>query len=551
MPDHRELAHDHARAVKEIEMLRVRSQDACAVAPSGRAAGLRPGRHRGIRFAGLKRAGLLALLVTILAACAFDDNRPSAEVAVPAMYRQAAKPAGRASTPLPVRWSDLFGSPELDRLDALALSGNLDIASALAQIRQADAQVRVASAPLYPNLNGSADASRVQTPGTLRSKNGPYRASDSNLLFAGLTASYTLDLWDKNKATAQAAEDQAIASRFNADVVALATSATLANAYLQVLAAQDRLKIGQNNLQLAEKVLNAIRGRLSVGTASALDVAQQESLVATQRAALPLFEQEVQQNKIAIGVLLGRPPESVAIRGGSLARLHVPSIKPGLPSQLLLRRPDIAEAETNLAAQNANVAAARAAFFPTIQLTSRAFVESLVLKTLLRPDALLASAAADVMQPIFDGYQLQGQLDLQNAKYDELVQAYRRSIVAALGDVETALVAVAQTARHEWLQTQAVVASRRAYQITDSRLREGIIDIVTLLNTQQTLFQNEDVLVQVRLSRFQAIVSLIQALGGGWVKPPDGASVEPQLPARIAKAGGIPAGQNKPTGERL
>ncbi len=312
-----------------------------------------------------------------------------------------------------------------------------------------------------------------------------------------------------------------------------------------------RLKIGQNNLQLAAKVLNAIRGRLSVGTASALDVAQQESLVATQRAALPLFEQEVQQNKIAIGVLLGRPPESVTIRGGSLARLHSPSIKSGLPSQLLLRRPDIAEAEANLAAQNANVAAARAAFFPSVQLTSRAFLESLVLKNLLRPDALLASAAADVMQPIFDGYQLQGQLALQNAKYDELVQAYRKSIVAALGDVETALVAVEQTARHESLQNQAVLASRRAYQITDSRLREGIIDIVTLLNTQQTLFQNEDVLVQVRLSRFQAIVSLIQALGGGWVKPAEGAPIEPQLPARIAKVSGIPAGQNIATGERL
>jgi multidrug efflux system outer membrane protein len=530
--------------------MRVRSEDARAVAPTDRAAGAwaRSSRRKA---ACPKRTVLLALSATLLGACSLDSTHPSAEVAMPAVYRQAVKPAERASSPLPVRWSDLFGSSELDRLNALALSGNLDIATALAQIRQADAQVRVASAPLYPSLSGSAEFSRVQTPGTLRSKIGPYRASDSNLILTGLTASYAVDLWDKNKATAEAAADQAIASRFNADVVALATSATLANAYLLLLAAEDRLKIGQDNLQLAERVLTAIRGRLSVGTASALDVAQQDSLVATQRAALPVFQQAVQQNKIAIGVLLGVPPESVSIRGGSLVRLHVPSLKPGVPSQLLLRRPDIAEAEANLAAQKANVAAARAAFFPSVQLTSRVFLESLVLKTLLRPDALLASAAADVMQPIFDGYQLQGQLAVQNGKYDELVQAYRKSIIVALGDVESALVAVEQTAKHEALQNQAVVASRRAYEITESRLREGIIDIVTLLNTQQTLFQAQDVLVQVRLSRFQAIVSLIQALGGGFVKPSEGVPVVPQLPAAMVKADGIPPSQNPATGERL
>jgi NodT family efflux transporter outer membrane factor (OMF) lipoprotein len=290
------------------------------------------------------------------------------------------------------------------------------------------------------------------------------------------------------------------------------------NGYFNILAAEDRLRIARDNVRSAERILNAIKFRLSVGTATQLDVAQQQSEAATQRASIPPLEQTVLQQRNALAVLLGRVPEQLTIRGGSLNDLRGPLVAPGIPSQLLQRRPDIAEAEAGLLSDKANVAAARAAFFPSIDLTGRAGLESIALNTLLRPDAEFYSIAASLTQPIFDGYNLTNQLDFQRSKYAELLQTYRKAIISAISDVDTALVAVRKTREHERLQADVVASAKLAYMITEQRLKEGTIDIVTLLQTQSTLFQAQDQLVQVRLSRFQADVSLYQALGGGWTK---------------------------------
>ena len=167
----------------------------------------------------------------------------------------------------------------------------------------------------------------------------------------------------------RAAEENAVASRFDREVVQLTTIASVANAYFQVLAAQDRLRIARNNEASASRILNLIQQRFQVGTASALDTAQQESVVATQRAAIPPLEQQLRQNIHALAVLLGRPPEFFALRGGSMNQIAIPRVTPGLPSDLLTQRPDIRQAEALLASANANVESARAAFFPSISLT--------------------------------------------------------------------------------------------------------------------------------------------------------------------------------------
>jgi multidrug efflux system outer membrane protein len=194
----------------------------------------------------------------------------------------------------------------------------------------------------------------------------------------------------------------------------------------------------------------------------------------------------------------------------------VPTVQPGLPSQLLVRRPDIAASEQRLSSQNASVEAARLAFLPQISLTGGVSLESITLRNLLRPEALAASLAQGLTQPIFDGGNLRGQLELARGREIELLEDYRKTIVTALSDVENALIAVQQSALHERLQLAVVASARRASQITQERLREGTIDVVTLLNTQLTLFQAQDQLTQVRLQKFQAYVSLFQSLGGGW-----------------------------------
>jgi multidrug efflux system outer membrane protein len=459
---------------------------------------------------------LFLFVLPLIASCALDNFKPALSVTTPSAYR-----AARSAVPAPppgIDWPRDFHSTELTRLAADAQAGNLDIAVAVARIAQADAQARIDSSALYPTLDATGNADRAFSPGTLHSKRGPFKTSAGNQFSLGLTASYAVDFWGLNAANARAGRLLAEASRFDRDVVALTTAASVANTYFQVLSAQDRLRIARSNTQTAERALKAIKSRLAVGTGTAIDVAQEESIVGTQRASIPPLEQIVYQSKNLLAVLLGRPPERVSIKGGSLDALVVPHVPPGLPSQLLLRRPDIATAEAQLAAEHASVYAARAAFFPNIKLSAQGGVESILLRTLFRSDAVFGQMAAGVTQPIFDGYNLQGQLELQQGKQAELVQTYRKAIIQAFTDVEDALIAVEETTRHERLEAAVVASSLKAYQLTEQQLREGTIDITTVVNTQQTLFQAQDALAQIRLQRFLAVVSLYQALGGGWTR---------------------------------
>jgi outer membrane protein TolC len=187
---------------------------------------------------------------------------------------------------------------------------------------------------------------------------------------------------------------------------------------------------------------------------------------------------------------------------------------------LIAQRPDIREAEARLAAADANVENARAQMLPSIVLTAQGGFESAVLKTLLRPESAFYDLAAGLTQPIFDGFRLQGNLDLQKGIQDELLQNYRKAVISGFTDVDKALIAVRQTAETVRLQTEVVNSSRRAFDISEQRLNEGTVDLVTVLQTQQTLFQAEDALAQARLARLLAVVSLYQALGGGWSPKP-------------------------------
>jgi NodT family efflux transporter outer membrane factor (OMF) lipoprotein len=276
------------------------------------------------------------------------------------------------------------------------------------------------------------------------------------------------------------------------------------------------LRIARDNLQAANRILALIRQRLSVGTASNLEVSQQEALVATVRASIPPLEITAQQNAATLAVLIGRAPEDIALKGGAFTRIAVPRVTPGLPADLINQRPDIREAEAQLAAANHNVESARAAFFPTIQLTGQTGFQSAALASLFGPGAWFYTMTSSLTQPIFDGGQLLGQLELQQGRQQELLQAYRRSVLNGFADVERALVALQQQTRREALQSEAVRSSREAFNISETRLREGTLDLVTLLITQQALFTALDTLSQVRLARLLAVVSLYQALGGGW-----------------------------------
>jgi multidrug efflux system outer membrane protein len=470
----------------------------------------------------LGRARLAAPMVGVLcvihslSGCTLEDEKPDLALDTPGKYRTA---HGSAEAAVPkLDWWRGFHSRELVGLIEDAQAHNFDIAIAVAQIQQADAQARIAGAPLFPtidfNASASASKSSAQTGG---SGSGGSGAGGNNQLYStSLSASYVLDFWGKNQSTLVAAEESAVASRYNREVVALTTISTVATTYFQILGAQDSLKILHKDVDDSNRILDLIKQQFGAGTASQINVAQQQSLVSSLQAQIPPVEVTLQQSKAALAVLVGRAPERFGARGGSMMQVTVPRVTPGLPSELLNQRPDLRQAEALLSAANYDVKAARAAFFPSIQLTAEAGYQSAALKTLFGPGAWFYTAAASLTQPVFDGFLLEGQLQQQLALRQQALQTYRKDVLSAFADVEKALIALQQTSLQEKYLREDVLASQMAFYLSEQQLREGTVNLVTLLQTEQTLFQAESSLVQVQLNRLLAGVSLFQALGGGW-----------------------------------
>jgi multidrug efflux system outer membrane protein len=448
---------------------------------------------------------LLALTASpVLSGCILGTERPDLNLDMSATYRAAPHGAADAAVPA-VDWWRGFRSSELTSLMDAAQLYNLDIAVAIAEIVQTDAQVGVSGAPLLPSLTGTASAARSGTAG-----------SSNSQFNAGLTASYMLDFWGKNRATLYAAEENATVSRYNKEVVTLTTIVTVANTYFQILAAQDQLRVTRNDLAAADRILTLIRSQFNGGTASQLDLSQQEALVAIQRAAIPPLEVTLGQNIAALALLVARAPANFTVHGGSTRQIVVPRVTPGLPSELLYQRPDIRQAEAQLASSNFSVEAARAAFFPQIQLTGTTGFQSAALASLFTPGAWFYTLTASLTQPIFDGFLLESQLKLAKGVQLQNLQAYRKAVLSAFSDVEKALIALQKFTLQERLQGDVVAASRKAFDVAETQLRGGTVNLITVLQTQQTLFTAENTLVQVRLSKLLAASSLFQALGGGW-----------------------------------
>lgn len=475
----------------------------------------------------------LWLAVLMLAGCDLgpDYKRPQTEI--PPQFRATTETAV-AAWPSEDWWRG-FNSPELDALIEQARVQNFDIAAAIARVRQADAQVRIAGASLLPNVTATGGASWQQVGASRGGISGATRGGSTtstinihNYNLTPVNIAYQVDFWGQNRAATQAALASAMFSRFDQQVVALTVVTNVATTWFTALALADRLVVAQRNLSDAEQVLAVIRGRLDAGTASALDLAQQESLVGVERAAIPNLRNQLEQQLIGLGILVGRPPEAITVRPGSLDTLSLPFVMPGLPSSLLQRRPDVAESEAQLVAVNFDIKVARAAFFPAIRLTGAYGFSNAALHTLFTPGGTIVSLAAGLTQPLFDGGVLRGQLEQVKGRYDELLANYRKSIIQAFTDVDNALTAWRFTTEQEALQRQAVVAARRALDIARAQMLAGTVDVTTVLQVETTLLTAEDNLVQIRLARFQALLNLYKALGGGWVTP--SGPIEDQFP---------------------
>jgi NodT family efflux transporter outer membrane factor (OMF) lipoprotein len=443
-----------------------------------------------------------------LTGCSMTTPMLKPDVAAPAAWNEQA-----TGTAVSSDWWSTFGSSELQQLVERSLAGSPDLAIATERVRQAEAQVRVAGASLFPSLDlgGGTSASRSST------NRG---STTTNASSYSLSASYEIDLWGRNRAGVRSAQSALQATTYDRDTARLTLISGVATSYFEVLSLRSRLSVARENLAIAERVRDLVSARVRNGANSQLDLAQQEAAVLSQRAALLPLEQQERQTLAALAVLVGTVPEGFDVKAPGVADLAVPAINPGLPAELLVRRPDLASAEAQLAGANADLAAARAALLPSISLTGSAGAASAALLSFVSGGTSTIGLALSVLQPIFDGGRLRGQKAVAESHERELVESYRKVILIAFKDVEDALVAANRQGRQETLLAEVQAQASVALRLAEIRYREGAADLLTVLDAQRTLFNAQDQLAQIRLNRLQAAVSLYKALGGGWSAAP-------------------------------
>lgn len=453
---------------------------------------------------------LVLALALGLGGCAITEPVARPDLPLPAAWAEPAAadaPALQSSA-----WWQAFGSPTLDALVAETLAASPDLRIQAERVIQAELALRGTRASLFPSLNLGGNSGWSRSDGGERSGNEVTRRESTGL---NLSAGYELDLWGRIAANVDSSAASLAATRHDRDAAQLSMAASVATTYFQLLATQERLDIARENLAIAERVLRVVEARFRNGAASALDVSRQQTTVLSQRAAIEPLEVQARQTQSALAILLGRAPHELQLERERLAALAIPAVAPGLPSELLLRRPDLASAEAGLAAAAANVAAARTALLPSISLSAGGGLASTALLSLADPSNTL-SLSASIAQVLFDGGRLQAQTDSARSRQRELVENYRKAVLTAFKEVEDALGNAHRDANLEAAQRQILAQAERSLRLAELRYREGADDLLTVLDAQRTLFSAQDQLAQQRQARLADAVNLYRALGGGW-----------------------------------
>jgi outer membrane protein, multidrug efflux system len=453
-----------------------------------------------------------AALVTLsLAGCA----TPVPQALTPALVPKSFVGPVTSNAPIwpDASWWQGFGDPQLANLVAEAQANNLDLTAAAARVLQAEAQSRIQRAALFPQLTGQAAYSAGACSGAACLQYDEVKAFSVNL-----NASYGIDVWGLARDNWHAAQEQLKSARFARRSVALAVVANSANQYFTVLAVRRRLAIAHEDIDAINAILEIIKLRARAGSISHLDLAQEQAQLESVEAQLPGLETAEREALFTLAQVLGRPPEGFEVDGHDLDHIARPEVSAGLPSDLLLRRPDVAQAEANLAAAHANVDAARAAFLPQLSLTGAGGFISTAIGALLHSSNFGDSFGAGLLQTLFDGGRLSGQRALATGVQKELIADYQNAALNAFVDVEDALIEVANARKALEHLKREVEAAREAFEIAQLQYRQGATDLLTVLQAQQTLFSAEDQLAQMALANCQAAVHLYEALGGGWVE---------------------------------
>jgi NodT family efflux transporter outer membrane factor (OMF) lipoprotein len=440
---------------------------------------------------------------------------------VPAAYPQQLTAATNQVPQELARWWRVFRDPQLDSLIEQATLSNLDLRLAQARVREARAQAGVARSALGPQVdaNGSYSRQRLSenAPDGLLAR-GTGHSLEQNFFNAGFDMNWELDVFGGNRRALQAAQADLGATEESRRSVLITVIGEVGLNYLDLRGLQKQLAVAKDNLRLQEQTLALTRDRFRAGLASELDTARAEAQVANTRSQVPLLEQDIQRSIHRLSILIGKEPaqlESQLIAAAPIPAA-VPGIPLGLPSDLLRRRPDIRQAEREVAAATARVGVATADLFPRFFLTGVAGLQSLNASDFFNAGSRFWSIGPSMQWPVFSAGRIRQNIKVQNAREEQSLIRYEQAVLTSLEEVDNALVSCGKEQEHHEALVQSEVANRRAVELADERYRSGLVDFLNVLETQRSLLDVQDQLARSERTMDQNLVRLYKALGGGW-----------------------------------
>lgn len=471
-------------------------------------------------------------LVAFLAGCTVGPDYHPPDAALPARFSGAVP---GANTDIGQWWRS-FDDPELDRLIEQAMRDNPDVQTAASRVREARLQEIVAGAPLWPSLQANDQAVRTHlsgnaislgnvgtlTGGAVSSGAGSslsslgLRGTDFNTYQLGFDASWELDLFGKTRRSVEAARDSTGAAIWDRRDAQVSLAAEVATTWFALRAVQARLHVAEAELNRQESLLAAVQTRQRTGLATGLDVAQQNTQVTAAAAAVPPLRAEIETRSHALAVLVGEAPETLDVPQVNASIATPPPVPPGLPSDLLRRRPDIRSAERQLAAATANIGVAVADYYPQITLTASPALISTALSNLLTWGSRNLSLSAGLVWPLFNAGTTKAKVGIANEHQQQALIAYRKTVLTALKDVEDALSHYQADKDRQAALHRSQSAARTAADVARGQYRAGLIPFSTVLTTEAALYSAQDQSVQADAALNQDLAALYKALGGGW-----------------------------------
>jgi NodT family efflux transporter outer membrane factor (OMF) lipoprotein len=406
-------------------------------------------------------------------------------------------------------WWESFNSPTLNALIEQAVKNSPDILIAYENIEQARLQLGISEASYLPTASLSAGSSE----GTSKRDGSPSTTSKSTS--ASLRINYEVDLWGKIRASNEGAEARFNATKYDKDAITLSMYASVAESYFSLLGLRERLVIAKDNLNISVQLMSIVEAKYKSGSVGLLDVSRQRTSLLSQQASVESLELQSSQAKNALAVLVGSLPQGFEVNSDAFWEFKLPSVEAGLPSELLLKRPDIAKAKANVESANAATKVANAERFPSFSLTGSGGVSSSALLSFRDPTSVL-SLALNAAYTLFDGGRLKDLKDVEVSKTKVAIQNYNKVILTALQESEDALLSAAYQNSQELLQREISNESSRSLDIASLQYKYGTSDLTTLLDAQNKYFSARDSEAAQRLNHLKSLVSLYKVFGGGW-----------------------------------